>query len=659
MPAYEDKGLIAALTGMMAQHQEGQVFVTESVSWQMRNVTKRARKNYLGIYEEPYDPITGEEKYFPPLTESFTDGVIKSVDIDLKDIDIFATNSGSVAAAKILKLLVRQKLKEARFGEALNELIRYLCIDGSGVLKFGECVDSEGDRVMKISAVDTLNLIADQSACSLEDCFGVLERSLYTQDELRKKKNVWKGIEEVIAKTQQGSFIRNPFFGSSDVTSPAPMYPIYDYWGQMEKCWITGKEEDSGIWIEGHAIVANLHDSGNAVVMLAEENTKGYRPYEDVPLKKVLGRRQGRGIPEMLFGTQKYMNMLVEIRKKNAQIMQNGLFKAKKSLGLTADSILSKLTTGGIVQVTEMDDFEQMPIQDARASSYGDEDRLMAWGERNTGMFDVRRGESMAASAPATTQLIQDRNSKDLFQLVMENLGLMLERFVERHVIPWVIENVDDGQTVMITGNLKDLEDMDDAVAEYLVNQDIAAHIEKNGQYPKPEEVVAAKDKQLMALRRLGNRRYVQIKKSMLRGAETGVQVIVTNESVDRATILQKLQELLTLTAANPGALGVDPQGVIDTIFDMMNVPTDRIYSVRGQYQTPINKLKSQLEIKQQAQQKADQMQADQNGSQVMNAVTGKVAPQQNSQNAETPKSTQAMAAELKRSVTNQSVLSR
>ena len=650
MPAYEDKGLIGALSGMMAQHQEGEVFVTESVSWQMRNVTKRARKNYLGIYEEPYDPITGEEKYFPPLTESFTDGVIKSIDIDLKDIDIYATNSGSVAAAKIMKLLVRQKLKEARFGETLNELIRYLCIDGSGVLKFGEAVDAEGDRVMRISAVDTLNLIADQSANSLEDCFGILERSLYTQDELRKKDKVWKDVDLVIKTTQQGSFTRNPFFGASDIQSPSPMYPIYDYWGQMEKCWITGKESDAGIWLEGHAIVANLHDTGNAVILLAEENKKGYRPYEDVSLKKVLGRRQGRGIPEMLFGTQKYMNMLVEIRKKNAQIMQNGLFKAKKSLGLTADSILSKLTTGGIVQVTEMDDFEQMPIQDARASSYGDEDRLMAWGERNTGMFDVRRGESMAASAPATTQLIQDRNSKDLFQLVMENMGLMLERFIERHVIPWVVENVKNEQTVMITGNLKDLEDMDEAVSEYLVNLEIARHIEQHAQYPKPEEVVAAKDKQMQVLRSMGNRRYIQIKKSMFVGAETGVQVIVTNESVDRATILQKLQELLTLTAANPGALGIDSQGVIDTIFDMMNIPTDRIYLARNKAKTPINKLEELLNAAHAAQAQAAPP------DQAMNSMTGKVAPQMNSENA-APQSTQAMAAKLRQTVTNTSAL--
>lgn len=648
-----NKNLIGALSDMLSQHEQGVVFVTEKVSYNMRNVTRRARKNYLGVYDEPYDQVTGEEKYFPPLTEAFTDGVVKSIDIDLKDVDMYSLNGANLGATKVLKLLVRQKLKEAGFSETLNQLIRYLCIDGSGALKF---IDGkkDGKRVMVIRAVDTLNLIADQSADCLNDAFGVLERSLMTQDELRQKEAVWYNIDKVLAQQPQGSFQRLPFFAGTDVASPAPYYPIYDYWGQVEKCWVTNKETDKGIWTEGHAVVANLHEAGAACVLLAEINKSGKRPYEDVSLKKVLGRRQGRGVPEMLFGTQKYMNMLVDIRKKNAQILQNGLFKAKKNIGLTADSIISKITSGGIIPVNDMDDFQQMPITDARASSYGDEDRLLAWGERSTGQFDIRRGEAMAASAPATTQLIQDRNSKDLYQLVQENLGLMLERFITKHVVPWVIDNVQDKEIVMITGSLKDLEEFDDAVAEYRVTQDVADHIEKHRQFPTPEEVVAAKDAQLKTLRKLGNRRYIEVKKKMFEGAETGVNVVVTNESVDRATILAKLQELLTLSVSAPGALDVDSQGVIDTIFDMMNVPTDRIFKSHQSFKSPIDRMKEEIEAGKQAQQVVQQTL---NQAQAKNSVTGKVAPQMNSSMMETEQMMPTQLPGIRQSVTNQTSL--
>lgn len=619
------KGFLRNVSDLYSQHEEGTVFVTEKISYRMREVTKRARKNYLGIYDEPYDPITGEEKYFPPLTETFSDGVIKSIDIDTKDIDLYSTNGSNVGASKILRTIVRQKLKEANFGETLNEMIRYLVIDGSAALKFSDEYDPvKKKRKMCIKAVDNLNLVADQSADSLSCASGVIERSLLTQEELRQKADVWYDIDKVIKQgASETSYAKYSFLGNSVQTS-APYYPVYDYWGQVEEYCITGEEAGKGKWVEGHAVIANLHDPGKACVLLLEKNEKGHRPYEDVAIKKVIGRRQGRGVPEMLFGTQKYMNMLIEIRKKNAQILQNGLFKAKRGMGLTADSIISKLSTGGIITVTDMDDFQQMPIDDSRTSNYQDEDRLLAWGERNTGMFDVRRGEAMAASAPATTQLIQDRNSRDLFQLVQENIGLMLERFIERHVLPWVIENVSKEETIMITGSLKDLEEFDSVIAEHLVHKELLAYVERHSVYPRPEEVVAAKEKQMAAFRKLGKRRYIDVQKKMFAGAEVGIDVVVTNESVDRATILQKLQEVLTLAIGSGGALKIDAQGVVDTIFDIMNVPTDRIYATREVYQTPIEKIKKGLETAAAAA-----------ATQPLNKVTGAVAPQQNA--ARTP----------------------
>jgi hypothetical protein len=259
----------------------------------------------------------------------------------------------------------------------------------------------------------------------------------------------------------------------------------------------------------------------------------------------------------------------------------------------------------------------------------------------------------MAASAPATTQLIQDRNSKDLYQLVQENLGLMLERFIEKNVIPWVLDNVTDDEVVMITGSLKDLDEMDNAVAEHLVGQAVSKHIQKFRDYPTPDEVVKAKDAQLTALKRLGSRRYVEIKKKMFEGAAAGVQVVITNEGIDRATILGKLQEVLTLAVSSQGALNLDPQGIVDTMFDMMNIPTDRIYSVQNSFPTPIDKMSTAMKKMAAAQ-----------GSQPLNKVTGAVAPQQNADQGFQPMNMMQTRQQLdtgvpglRQTATNQSLL--
>lgn len=625
-----DKSAIQTLSKMLTQHQEGTVFITEKIAYVMSNVTKRARKNYLGIYDEMLDRVTKDEKYFPPLTESFSDAVIKSVDIDTKDIDVYSRNSASVGAARVMRILLKQYLHDADFGTAINRFLQYLAIDGHGVLKFVEEYDQKKKRkCFRIVPIDTLNLVVDPTAESMQDGFGVLERSLMTDAEMRRKKGVWKNTDDVQKTTD---FTKNPtFVGGNMAQSTAPYYVVWDYWGQIDKSWVTKKKADEDVWVEGHLVVTSLQDQGSAVVLFAELNETGVRPYGDAPLQRVIGRWQGRGVPEKLFGTQKYLNALVNIRKKNAMILQQGLFKAKRGLGLTADSILSKITVGGIVQVDDMDDFQQLPVNDTRAASYADEDRLIAWGERNTGANDIRRGEAAAASAPATQTLVRDRNSRDLFQLVQENVGMMLEDFMEDLVIPWIVKNMKTGDIVSVTGNLKDLEDFDSSVAEHMVNKAFDEYVNKNRVFPSAQEIAAAKEAQLKALRALGNRRYVQVSKKDLAG-DYGIQVTVTNDEIDKNLMLGKLQEILTLSVTNPGALNLNPQGVLDSIFDLLDIPTDKIYASRTPAQTPVSR-----------QAAAEQAAM---ASQPANSISGTVAPQSNAQSAPS-RSQQAQVQEL------------
>lgn len=625
------EGIAKAISNLATQHGEGEVFITERISFLMKNILKRARKNYNGVYDKPYDSITKEEKYFPPLTEAFTDGIIKSIDFDIKDMDIYSLNGSNVGAIKIIKSVLKSKLHEARFGEVLNEMGRFLCIDGTGIIKFIDDYDEKKKkRVMRFKAVDNLNIIADESANSLEDCFGILERSLMNDSELRAKKGVWwdDQLEKVLTSKSGNNDFNFTRYGLSTgggvVQSTAPMHPVYDYWGQLEKKDLTGEKQDEGVWIEAHAVVYGVQDKG-CVVLFAEENTKGYRPYVDCTLKKVIGRRTGRGVPEMLFGTQKYMNMLIEIRKKNAQILQNGLFKAKRGMGLTADTIISKLTSGGIIQVDEMDDFEQMAIQDTRQASYADEDRLIAWGERNTGSYDVRRGESLAASTSATSIITQDRNSRDIFQLVQENVGLMLEKLIICQVLPWIKANVKAGEIVMITGSARDLMEMDSALSEHLVNKSFVDYVEMHQAYPpNPEQwLVDAKAKQMRVFQQQGSRRYVTTSKDFL-SEEVGVIAPITNETLDKNLILTKLQESLVLAASNPN-LNLDPQGILENIYSILGIPTEGIYSTHMSYKTPIDKMALA-----QTQMQEAQAQMGRGGVDQANALRGTVAPQIN-----------------------------
>ena len=642
-----EKQFLSRVSEFWERNRDGQVFVTDKIAHVVKEIVKKARKNYLGIYDQPNDPVTGDEKYWPPLTESFVDGVRKSIDFDTKNISLYSLNGNNVGATKLLEVVLRHKLKEAGFDEVLNNFVNYLTTDGVGTLKFMEDYDDKKKKKrMRIFAVDSLNLIADESAECLGDT-ALIERVLMTNEEIRKKKSVWKNVEGVLSNpTRQAS--RTPFLVSGYESSyTGPLYPIYEYWGPVEKYEITGDEKDKNIWTEGHSVIHALADSGRKELLLLEENKKGKKPYDEAILKKVIGRKTGRGIPEALFGSQRYMNMVVETRRRNAQILQNGLFKVKKSMGNAMDTILSKISAGGIIEVEEENDVTQLAVQDTRASSYSDEDRVMAWGERNTGAYDIRRGEQMAASAPATQTLIQDRNSKDLFQLVQENIGNMLERFIGDWVLPWVVENIEDGEVVQLTGSPKEIEELDDALVDHLVNKELLNYIKTHSVYPRVEDVAATRERMRKQLRRLGNARYIELKKSVF-SEDHGVKVVVTNEGVDRPLQLQKLQELLTIAVGNPGALNLDPQGIADQILDILDVPVDRIYRSRDLTNDEVRRM-AEAGIAQKKMMAAGPTQAG-------NMMNGAVAPQQNATVA-APAS--PFSSALRQSDTNQTQLNR
>ena len=50
--------------------ERSQVFVTDRISFQIRELVKLLRRNYWGVFNETKDPNTGREKIWVPLSES-------------------------------------------------------------------------------------------------------------------------------------------------------------------------------------------------------------------------------------------------------------------------------------------------------------------------------------------------------------------------------------------------------------------------------------------------------------------------------------------------------------------------------------------------------------------------------------------------------------
>jgi len=561
-------------------------FVTERVAFDMVNIVKRARKNYYGIYDTPHDTVTGLEKYWMPLTELITETAVKTIDIDTKNFQIYTTNEVLPGWARIQQHVFYDKLKRIRWGPKLNDIIRRASIDGTSVLKACKEYDPKLKKwVVMPKAVDRLNFLTDMTADWLTDAPVKMERFIMTPDEFQSYNKVWDNVQFATA-TKDVSRIDDLQVGGQSALSNSrqdtPYIVGYEIWGKMPLDILTGNSDDAMDVFDGHAVVSGMNGmkGSNVITHLVEKNKAGEdAPYQEIRLRKCPSRWDGRGYPEQLFGAQEYGNMVINLRKNNAQILQNGLFKAKVGRGITSE-VVAQAVAGGIIPVYDMDDLQPLPVQDVRQSSYLDEDRITGWAQKQTFASDSVQGANMPASTAATTATIQDRNSRNAFDLIDEEMGMAFSEFFERFVLPELPNEYSVDDVIRVTGDVSDLTTLDDAYVNHLVNTQVLDYIKKNVSVPSQEVVDREKKRALEKLKRLGRNRFLKITKD-LQEQEYGLEVVVVNERIDRALIVQQLKEMYASAATNPNSK-YDPDKIMEETLRLMGLDTGRLAKDRS-----------------------------------------------------------------------------
>ncbi len=590
-PTDKEARAISFATKSYAAMKDQLSFVTDRVAFDMVNIVKRSRKNYYGIFDVTHDTVTGQEKYWMPLTETIVETVRKTVDIDSKNFQIYTANEVLPGWAKVQQHVFYDKLKRIRWGPKLNDIIARSIIDGTGILKACKEWDPKIKKWVRVpKAVDRLNFLTDMTADWLTDAPVKMERFIMTPDELRTYNKIWDNVEYAVA-TKDVSRVDELQVGGQSALSmtrqETPYVVGYEIWGKIPLDILTGKDEDSMDVFDGHIVVSGMGQGRgvNLVVHLIEKNTEnkhGLAPYTEVRMRKCPNRWDGRGVPEQLFGAQEYGNMVVNLRKNNAQILQNGLFKAKIGRGITSE-VVAQAVAGGIIPVYDMDDLQPLPVQDVRNSSYLDEDRITNWAQRQTFASDAVQGANQPASVAATTATIQDRNSRNAFDLIDEEFGMSFSQFFEDHILPYLPEEYDADEVLRVTGDASDFATLDDAYVNHVVNQQVNDYIKKNVSVPSAEVVDREKKRALDKLKRMGRNRWLKLTKE-LQEQEYGLEVVVVNERIDRALIVQQLKEMYASAATNPNSK-YDPDKIMEETLRLMGLDTGRLAKDRSQSQ--------------------------------------------------------------------------
>lgn len=543
-------------------------YVTEAVAFQMRQLIRVLRKNYWGVFDDPMDPNTGREKIWIHLAMKVVEDITKNIDLDTKDVNFIAKTENGYEITELVRSIVKEYLNQTYFGETLDETERQLCIDGTVVWKTWK----EGKDVRR-STVDLLNIYIDPTEDNIQKAFRFTERSVTTPDQLLKMTG-WENTKGIIGSQ---NINKNDGFkvGSTSVPTTGNFVDVWECWGKIPKPLVDKDREayEAGDYemIDGHIVVSGLQ-SGDIRCHLVEENTNKdadnnvIKPYEEVRIAKVAGRWYGLGFIERILALQEYLNTTMNIRINRATISQLGLFKIRKGQGITAQ-MLAKLPSNGALVVNQMDDIEQMAVQPVDQSSYKDEETIKEWASAITQSFPVSTGENLPSSTSATAVAVQAQSSKTAYGMTKDAIGMFIERWINRHLLPKLAPTISKKDIVRVTGDDERFRELVENVAIELAWKELDKSNEK-GYVPSEEELQKSIDNSKEKMLKKQSLFVEVVQDIVAKNVET--KVLITNEDIDTSVTIQNLLQMMNIAPEYKEAITKE-------VFNLMGIDMPRL----------------------------------------------------------------------------------
>jgi hypothetical protein len=578
-PTTGEQKAIAILKDEISEWKQGLSFVTDNVVYDGLAAVKKARKNYFGIFDEERDPQTGRKKIFIPFTEWTCETVLKNIDIDTKDIEVKAKHPDSYKVAQIFRYVLRYYLNKIHFGKKLNDLLRNTVIDGTAFLKVWK---ENGE--LKLRVVDRLNMIVDPTAPDSSET-PMIERNLLTLPEFQEYD--WDNKEDVKG-TKSLDRTGLDAFNMSNQNTQVPYVEVYERYGYFPKFVFTENEKDED-YVYGKVCYSS--EGTSYIVHQAKEQKDN--PYQEFKFKNLVNRFDGRGVPEMLFQIQAYLNEIVNIRLNTARIAQAGLWDVR---GNITPQQLKRLFTTGAIKTSAEGDINLIETGTVDPSSYKDEEQAYLWGQRVT---QTQAEDEIAPNQPATNALIEERGSAKSYNLIMEGIFLNLKKVLTEKMVPIIRQILKDKDIIRITGDIKALQNLDEHLAENLayqklnemkqdpmgkvqLEQAVMDLVQQGVPLQEAEAQIIDQTKQGIQddLGELGEDRFPEISKKLF-DTDFDIDVEIGDEQINKGVMVQQLIQTMGIL----GQMGMPVNDVAREIFDTLGLDADRL--VKNMQQMP------------------------------------------------------------------------
>jgi len=471
----------------------------------------------------------------------------KATDIDTKDIKLIAEEGQSYYPAWFLGKGLRMWMKEKKFGQLINKIIYTLPKYGTVVIK-----TIQGEPIL----VRLANLFEDPTADSLEESGFVIERHLYTPQELRKRN--WENIEEVIAdwRKKQGKISKK---------KEDRFIEIWERCGEAKNEWLKEGEEEG----YSNALFVVYHKAGKGQGLVLHKTEISELPYREVHWEKVPGRWLGKGVMEIMFENQIRMNELVNLKAQGLRWSSLHIFQSRDEM--VNRNLLVDTVNGEVLRVRS--EITPVAVEERNLAAYSqDETRWDMNSDQKTFSYDVVRGQRAPAGTPLGSSVLQTQMATGYFKMKQEDIGMFLRNLLLDVIIP-AFKKKNKGEHILnFMGDEAEIEKLDGLIVGVRTERKILDFLAKKRTIPSARFVSLIRSIEEERLNKT-DQRYIKIPKGFYDNIKYKVDIVITGEQRDLSAKIATLQTVLTIIGSNPTILQ-DPRTrkVFNKILDYAGV---------------------------------------------------------------------------------------
>lgn len=459
----------------------------------------------------------------------------RATEFDTKDISIFSDNPKHYIKSMIFSKEVKKWIRKTNVAKVINDFSYTRAKYGGVLLKR---VKRDGEIYLEIP--EWKNVIFDP----VDIKHGVkIEKHYLTPVQLKAKKDVWNKYEENEDKIKE---VLKSVYGKDWNT--ANRVCVLEVEGEFSREYLG--EDNDDFCLQKHFILADKEEEPVAVLHSKEQKDTDYKY---LAWLEASGRSLGIGIAEDGFEAQ--------IATNDAILKWDDIMEIASRPFLVSDSdilqnnILDDMLVGDVIRTekgsrTEMIDLTPPSLVELRNA-------VEQWDNqysRATSTFEAITGETMPSGTPFRSVAVQNQEAQSMFLYRREEADIFWREVFTDWILPHIKSKLTREHILASDYTIDELMMIDEAFAIDKANKKVVEMAIK-GKPLTQEDYDKEIQLQKELLQKTGSKRFIEVPDDYFKDAEFDVDILITGEQVNKATMFESISNILATVGSNPAIL--------------------------------------------------------------------------------------------------------